>query len=64
MRGDDQINQTLQMYVLLLRNKQLFTRGIAHTNVRKKRSTLWGVYGCDVLGCDRAGRLWRIEAFQ
>lgn len=30
MRRDDQINQALQMYVLLLRNKQLFTGGIAH----------------------------------
>lgn len=29
MRRDDQINQALQMYVLLLRNKQLFTGGIA-----------------------------------
>lgn len=33
MRGDDQINQALQMYVLLLRNKQLFTDGIAQTHM-------------------------------
>ena len=32
MRRDDQINQALQMYVLLLRNKQLFTDGIAQTH--------------------------------
>jgi hypothetical protein len=36
MRRDDQINQALQMYVLLLRNKQLFTRGIAHTNTKNQ----------------------------
>jgi hypothetical protein len=36
MRRDDQINQALQMYVLLLRNKQLFTRGIARTHTKRK----------------------------
>lgn len=34
MRGDDQINQPLQMYVLLLRNKQLFNDGTAHTHTQ------------------------------
>lgn len=40
MRGDDQINQALQMYVLLLRNKQLFTDGIAqtHTHTHNRRA--------------------------
>lgn len=37
MRRDDQINQALQMYVLLLRNKQLFTRGIVHKHNKKSK---------------------------
>lgn len=36
MRRDDQINQPLQMYVLLLRNKQLFT----DNNVDERRSLI------------------------
>lgn len=36
MRRDDQINQALQMYVLLLRKKQLFSSGIALTHTRAR----------------------------
>lgn len=41
MRGDDQINQALQMYVLLLRNKQLFTDGIAQTHTHTQSSRVF-----------------------
>lgn len=45
MRRDDQINQALQMYVLLLRNKQLFTGGIAHTHIELS-SVFFPLFAC------------------
>lgn len=40
MRKDDQINQALQMYVLLLRNKQLFAGRVAQTHFEIVRAPL------------------------
>lgn len=45
MRGDDQINQELQM----LRNKQLFTHRIARTNTTRTDETFACTCLCDVI---------------